>query len=1412
MSNTNNTQANQNGIFTLEGGLLPADLFNQLAGLQLEGQTATDYSIPQGLTLRDEIGRFWRIAQANWQNFDQQRQRSDLSDPTTTAQHWVQSLLTQVFGFSDLQPYSEPQMIDERGFPITHHAFDGQVPMVVCAPADRALDTADPRFGHEGRRRSPTGLLQEYLNANDQALWGLVSDGQRLRILRDNPSMTRPAYVEVDLATCFTEEQLPEFRILWLLLHASRFQPGTNNEGELAPSQCWLEQWRADAEEQGERLLDKLRVGVTEALSALGNGFLRHPQNEELRQQFESHDLDAQTYYQELLRMVYRMLFLLRAEARDLLHPEGSDPLARERYREGYSVDVLRRAARKPHRFEARHHDLWLTLQNTINGLATGQPLLALPALGGLFGSDQCPNLDNALIDNQSLLKAIKALTWHPSETSNSLVATDYANMDAEELGSVYEALLELVPAINTVPWQFSFIGLDESNTTAGNLRKLTGSYYTPDVLVRSLIETALKPVIHERLADNPDEPRQALIDLRVVDPACGSGHFLLSATRTLARELAQLDAEGSEPTPAQFQHALREVVQHCIFGVDVNPMAVELCRTALWMEALEPGKPLTFLDSHIQCGNALVGVYNPAVLETGIPDDAFKALEGDDKALLKGLKKTNKQQAQTLAIDLRINAQQLAAVEELPEESLDEVLNKRQQWQAAQQSQEARRARLLEDLWTAAFFVPKNQRYANRIPDNGALKAAHRGELSPEVEAEVRLRAEQNRFFHWPLQFPEVFNRDNAGFDVVLGNPPWERIKLQEQEFFASRSPEIATAPNAAARRRMIQALESSSSEHDQALHRDFFEARHAAEAASQFVRGSRRFPLTGTGDVNLYALFAELALNLTASHGRAGIIVPTGIATDDSTKAYFDALSAGKRLASLFDFENREKLFKSVDSRMKFVLLTIADQIDQADLMFFSTRIEHLEDKERLFQLSPEDFALINPNTRTCPVFRAKRDAELTRKLYRQAPVLMQKNPETNPWNIKFQAMFHMSADSDLFHTYEQLDDQDAELEGNQFHLDGTRYLPLYEAKMVHQYDHRFATYEIDGETTRDTTVAEKQLPDFAPLPRYWVQERELLLRTADMPRAVLDGLKKQDTAKLEESLRQWLAGQLLVREQFEEASQLLGTRVTKRGTTGNLFRTAEFTKDGLAARKMAEDHMMTDAELVDWLTAFSAEQDYALLVEDRLVNRSPKYLIGWRRNARSNDERTLIADLLHLTAAGDSLFTMKPKATPSSYAALYASLDSIVTDWVARQKLGGVNFSFYYMEQLPVLPPEAYSEVDLEYITPRVLELTYTSHDLAPFARDLGYDGEPFGWEPDRRHQLRCELDAYYSRLYGLTRDELRYILDPADVMGPDYPSITFPGLKRKEIAEHGEYLTQRRVLEAFDQLVATEGIPS
>jgi hypothetical protein len=480
----------------------------------------------------------------------------------------------------------------------------------------------------------------------------------------------------------------------------------------------------------------------------------------------------------------------------------------------------------------------------------------------------------------------------------------------------------------------------------------------------------------------------------------------------------------------------------------------------------------------------------------------------------------------------------------------------------------------------------------------------------------------------------------------------------------------------------------------------------------------------------------------------------------------------------------------------------------------MFFATRIENLKEDERHFQLTPDEFSLINPNTMTCPVFRSKQDAELTKKIYRKVPVFIREETsgfqEHNPWAVDLMLMFMMNTASHLFETHDDLRAQGAYLDGNCLHQGDSRYLPLYEAKMVHHYDHRFATYDTEGEDIRDATPGEKADPAFAPLPRYWVNEWEVLLRTADMPQDVIKGLKKQDAEKLDKALRTWLTGLLLVRGDTDHASQLFGRQVIKQGSTGSLFDQAEETKAGLEARELAEAHPILDEQFDEWLGRFESGEDRFALVASLLPDRCPKYLLGFRDICRSTDERTTINSLLPLSAVGNNLpLCILPVTTGARLtAALQANLTSLVFDFVARHKVGGTHMNFFIIKQLPVLPPDAYDEEALDYIFPRVLELTYTSHDLAPFARDLGYEGSPFGWDSERRHQLRCELDAYYAHLYGLTRDELRYILDPADVMGPDYPSVTFPGLKRKEIAEFGEYRTQRRVLEAFDALAATK----
>lgn len=1297
----------------IEGGILLPEFLASVAALEAKHQTGADYGLTKSLTLKDELARYWRIANDLYTAYAERRERTDISPIKVEVGDWLVALLKEVLGFGDLAP-CRSVAVGDRTFPITHEACDGAVP-VLLTTRDHDLDRADPRFGDEGRRRAPHGLMQELLNARDEALWGIVANGARLRFLRDNLSLTRPAYIEADLDLIFAEQLYPDFAALWLLGHASRFRP---HDGK--PASSIIERWRAEAHQTGERALEHLRDGVTEALRQLGNGFLQHPENETLRAALSKGEITAERYFQELLRLVYRLLFLFTAEERGLLHsPEATDE-QRAIYAEGYSVARLRERASKRRHYD-RHHDLWQGLTILFRCLSRGAPDLGLPALGGLFSEDQCRNLEAGRIGNDRLLEAIRSLSIF--RTGSGLARVNYRDMGTEELGSVYESLLELHPVIDVEakPWTFGFAGEANGEKTKGSERKLTGSYYTPAALVNELIKSALEPVMAEVIKSRPENPREALLDLKIIDPACGSGHFLLAAARRMAAEIARIEAGSDTPDEAARQHALREVVQHCIYGVDRNPLAVELCRTALWIETVEPGKPLTFLDSHIHCGDSLIGVLDLSVLKTGIPDEAYRPLTGDAREAAAHYRKKNgveirehqRRDARQGALDLtqgpRDLARALEALDAMPEESLADIEAKRRAFESLKSGGLGWRMRIACDLWCAPFFAPKieiPQRGRELVPTSGQLWQYLDGvTLYGPLIAETNRIASEARFFHWPVEFPEVFTR--GGFDVVLGNPPWERIKLQEQEFFAVRSPQIADAPNKAARDRLIKALgHAGAPAAEKALFQSFEAAKREAEAASRFVRASGRFPLTGTGDVNTYAVFAETFLRLISPRGRAGLIVPTGIATDNSTKAFFEEVSTKGRLASLFDFENRERLFPAVDSRMKFCLLTLGTNIERAEFVFFATNVEHLADKRRRFTLLPNDILRISPNTKTAPVFRSNADAELTKKIYGRVPVLIDetKGAAGNPWGISFMCMFHMSNDSGLFRTWRQLEDAGARREGVRWvEPSGQVWIPLYEAKMIHHFDHRWATYETDGETSRDVTDGEKKRADYEPSPRYWVPQREV-----------------------EERLR------------------------AKSWTRG--------------------------------------------------------WFMGWRDITNATNERTVIAGVVPKGGVGNNLplFFLPTAVAPAKAAAIIGNLSALVLDFHARHKVGGTHLNFFIAQQLAVLPPSTYGKEELDFIVPRVLELTYTSHAIKPFAEDLGYDGSPFAWDPDRRARLRAELDAYYARLYGLSRDELSYILDPADVYGEDYPSETFRVLKNNEIKQFGEYRTARLVLEAWDRL--------
>lgn len=1096
-----------------EGGLLPSDLLYRVTDPKekLDGTQAQDYGLPPSERLSEIITQSWNRLQKHWMEFRKAAANLPENEAGTglTNEKWNLPLLREL-GFG-LLPTSAGPEIEGRTYAINR--FLGPVPIHLIG-CKLSLDRR--AAGVRGAAASnPHGLVQEFLNRSQDHLWALVSNGQHLRILRDNLALSRQSFLEFDLEGMFEGEVYSEFVLLWLVAHATRFTPREENR----PETCWLEHWTKLADEQGTRALTELRGGVEKALQVLGEGFTSHPKNSALRDNLRTGELSLADFHAQLLRVVYRLIFLFVAEDRPLegqsvLHPRDGSELtqtARDRYRAHYSTTRLRDMASQIK--GSRHGDLWRQFQIVVGALsgdlkfAEARKSLALPILGSfLFDPVSTGALNEAELENYGFLEALRYLAF--IRQGKILRFIDYKNLGAEELGGVYESLLALTPQLSADGERFTFAEF------AGNARKTSGSYYTQDSLVQCLLDSALDPVLEDAIRGKKGkEAERSILALKVCDPAVGSGHFLVGAAHRLARHLARVRAQGageSEPSPLLYQHALRDVIGHCLYGVDINPMAAELCRVSLWLEALEPGKPLSFLDHHIRVGNSLLGT-TPELLIKGIPDGAFKAIEGDDKKACTVLKKRNKGEREGLgplfaqqAAEVQARLEEAAmALQDLPDERPDEVQAKELTFLRYQETDELRNRKQLADAWCAAFVIKKYFREPSREDSVSGITQKHLSDLAAnrplpaDLAAEVVCLAGQYQFFHWHLAFPEVFVK--GGFDCVLGNPPWERVKIQEKEWFAERNPEISNAPNAAIRKSLIDALKANAPE----LYQQFLDDLRKAEGESHFLRNAGCYPLCGRGDINVFSVFAEQMRILLNNNGRNGCVLPTGIATDDTTKFFFRDLIEKKSLVSFLDFENREKtLFPAVYYRMRFCLITYGSPLrsitEKPLFAFFLLKIEDLGDPEKKITLSAEEIKLLNPNTQTCPIFRSRRDADITIAIYKKIPVLIQEGKfEQNNWSLTLGTMFHMANDSHLFLTREQLKAKGWIPDGNLFRKSEQVYLPLYEGRMIDLFDHRFAsTVKKDIKLLRsaeslELTELEKASPDSVVQPRYWIKK---------------------------------------------------------------------------------------------------------------------------------------------------------------------------------------------------------------------------------------------------------------------------------------------------------------------------------
>ena len=1340
----------------------------------MTGQLFTHYFLTDGIKATTE----WPASAAYYAAFRQSlagvyREFAKYRQPNeaVTEQDLIRPVL-ELLGWTDYLP----QQGADRNEDIPDHLLftDAEAKAQAAGrpnPGERYRDAAvveeSKRFGlpldardSDDRVQSgtPHGQLLRYLSTADiesdgNIRWGILTNG-RLWRLYDHRSRPRASgYFEADLQAILDEEHDDALRTFFLLFRREAF---TLRPGSTA---TFLESAIAEGRRYEEQIAQDLSGVVFERVFPDLVQALADASGEELEK-----------VRQAALVFLYRLLFVLYAEDRGLLPVNDvryDDYGLRKRVRD----DISRRMDEKD-TFSSVAGNYYNRLIELFRMIDKGDPSIGLPPYnGGLFASDAAALLERVKLSDSQVAPIIYALSHTPraQDPRSGRRFVNYRDMSVQQLGSIYERLLEREPVRDD----------DGKISVRPNpyARKDSGSFYTPQELVDLIVDHTLKPLVEERLQafeetsrqlaserrPKPDrhaellplDPAEAVLDLKVLDPAMGSGHFLVTAVDFLSDYVADL-IEYAPAVPewlddyasplvdrvasirrdilrrakesrwiideAQLTDQAiirRMVLKRCIYGVDKNPLTVELAKVSLWLHSFTVGAPLSFLDHHLRCGDSLIGLRVADATE--------------DLQRLGGLF------ASSAIAGAEAATHGMQRIEEMSDADVSEVRESAALFRGVEDTTADLR-RLLDFLcgmrWLTAgmktkerntFWAPVTEALGHEpagafalLSQGPAATGATSGDPEPaESDFEQRWSdagsiADDESFLHWEVAFPGVWRRwqdarPEGGFDAVIGNPPWDHIKLQEVEWFATRDPALARAPTAAARKAAIERLRKQGDP----LAADFDAAKARADNLGQLVRASGHYPLLGGGDANLFSLFVERATSLVRPDGFVGLLTPSGVYAGKTNARFFKSLSTSGRVAGLFDFENRRlgtdlpPFFPDVDSRFKFCALVFGGEhrrFDQTRCAFFLQDTRTIDDSERSFTLAPADFARVNPNTGTAPVFRTRRDADITRRIYERHPVLVDRSQgkERRAWPVRYNRMFDMSHDSHFFLSAVQLENEGFyPVPGNRWKRGDDLYVPLYEGKMIQAFDHRAASAVVNPTNlkrpsqARQATQAEHSDPFWAPTPRFWVPLRE-------------------------------------VQPQMQP-------------TEG--------------------------------------------------------WTIAYRRVSISTNARTVISSIAPNAGFGDSVFLLMPGAgfSASNASSLVANLNSFSLDYVTRQKMHGVNLSLFLLEQLPVIAPGDYGRqfgntTAGELVRDHVLRLTYTSHDMAPFARDLGYSGPPFTWDEEERRHLRARLDALYFHLYGLDREDAGYVLS------------TFPIVRRQDDGQFGRYRTRDLILAYMNALAA------
>ena len=1384
----------------------------------MPGQLFTQYFLTDGIRATPErraqapaFAAFHKEARrlfhdfANYHNPNETQTEQDLIRPLLELLGWTDDLPQQTSSggeeIPDLLLFADAQAKTRASTSKASPYLEA----LAVAELKRFRRPLDARGTGKGTQASsPHAQILRYLataeNVTDgQLRWGILTNGSVWRLYDQKTRPRATAYYQADLQALLAADDEDGLRAFHLLFRRSAFvrRPGA--------AATFLETALDEGRRYEQRVAQSLAGVVFERVFPSLVQALADATNQPMPRIREA-----------ALIFLYRLLFVLYAEDRGLLPVDDSrydDYGLRKRVRD----DVAQRMARND-TFSGAASSYYDHLGTLFRLIDRGDPSIGLPPYnGGLFTAAAAPLLNQVRLSDAVIAPIVHDLSH--TETDGQPGYVNYRDMSVQQLGSIYERLLEQEPVRNP----------DGQVHIRPNpyARKDSGSFYTPQELVDLIVDQTLKPLVDERLAAfearagelrgdrRPKaerraelarlDPAQAVLDLKVLDPAMGSGHFLVSAVDFLTDDIADLIEfapavpdwlEGNDAYHSPLLDrvaAIRDDILHraaesgwvvneaqltdqaiirrlvlkrCIYGVDKNQLTVELAKVSLWLHSFTVGAPLSFLDHHLRCGDSLLGLRiadaKTELQRLEVPMFVESALQGVENAAhgmrqieqLSDADVTEVHQSESLfhavesaTADLRGFLDTLAG---LRWHTAGMKVRQRAQFESPLTETLAANPTQAFPLLThgssTADLSPLPAGEAQSLPRTRsggegssaqpppAAEAAssslspltsHSSSLSPSPSPaftnllkESKSIAQDESFLHWEAAFPGVWRHwqdqtPEGGFDAVIGNPPWDRIKLQEVEWFATRDPELARAPTAAARREGIRRLR----ELDDPLAEAFDQAKARADRLGQVLRASGHYPLLGGGDINLYSLFVERSLRLVKPGGLVGLLTPSGIYADKTAARFFKSVSTTGRVAGIFDFENRRlgtdqpPFFPDIDSRFKFCALIVGGterKFSETRCAFFLHDTDTKDDPNRGFTLSPDDFARVNPNTGTAPVFRTRRDADLTRRIYQDHPVLVDRSgdEERRVWPVRYVRMLDMTNDSHLFRTAAQLEDEGFyPVQGNCWKRGNDLCLPLYEGKMVQAFDHRAASVVVNPQNLnrpaqpRETTADEHANPNWLPVPQFCVDEQ--------------------------------------------------------------------------------------DIELPDGLN----------------------WSIGFKHVSSPTNVRTMIACAVPFAGCGNSFPVLLPTSDDEEAVQAYkevahavlGNLNALAFDFAARQKLQGQNLNLFVVEQFPVLSLDAYNRrfgdrTAADLVRDHVLRLTYTAHDMAPFARDLGHHGPPFPWDPEDRRHLRARLDALYFHLYGLDRDAAAYILS------------TFPIIQRHDESEFGHYRTRALILAYMNALTA------